>query len=515
MFLQRHTFYNVVFCGLGLLCSAEAMARDIFVDASLPQCDGQKGGDEAYFCTIQAGIDAAFADGGAEVEVAPGVYRENIVLREEVSVRGREPGVIIEFPGGPLPPALVVTANESGLRGVTLRLPPGANAPIPLILISGVEEVEIDGVVLEGGFNRDSVGVYVQNQLLETSRIRESEFRNLEVGVIAEDAGFGITRCLFADILRDGIYVRLPLGKGIARNKGESEFDAPEVGDEDDLELSGFNRFRNIGGFADDGGNPINPGDAFLLRNTTGTVLTAQINDWGIYESADIGDRISDQEPGAKGMAPKATATVIFEPYIGKSIFPGSVFVRIRDAVSLLPLENATPELLLNAANTGIAPAFDTVSKLYSFTFVNPNTYTVLALAPAHLSASRSALVGAGEIVALDMAVTPDGSEGEGETTIHAVDTNSNDKVDLTELLRVIQFYNSGAFHCEVGTEDGYAVFAGAQDCTPNTADYAPQDWRISLSELLRVIQFYNSKGLYPCTSSEDGFCPGTPPASI
>lgn len=35
-----------------------------------------------------------------------------------------------------------------------------------------------------------------------------------------------------------------------------------------------------------------------------------------------------------------------------------------------------------------------------------------------------------------------------------------------------------------------------------------PQDWSVSLSELLRLIQFYNSGGYAACLDGEDGFCP-------
>jgi len=87
----------------------------------------------------------------------------------------------------------------------------------------------------------------------------------------------------------------------------------------------------------------------------------------------------------------------------------------------------------------------------------------------------------------------------------------------LTELLRVIQFFNSGGFHCAeppTDTEDGYESGPGANHtCCPHSADYLPSgpDWTISLSELLRVIQFYNSGGYHYCPTAgtEDGFCPG------
>ncbi|HPO17192.1 MAG TPA: hypothetical protein PLI09_27400 [Candidatus Hydrogenedentes bacterium] len=81
--------------------------------------------------------------------------------------------------------------------------------------------------------------------------------------------------------------------------------------------------------------------------------------------------------------------------------------------------------------------------------------------------------------------------------------------ISLSELLRVIQLYNVGTFHCDAGTEDGYAPGTGDQSCTPHNSDYTPRDWSISLSELLRMIQFYNSGGYHLESGTEDGYGPG------
>jgi len=100
--------------------------------------------------------------------------------------------------------------------------------------------------------------------------------------------------------------------------------------------------------------------------------------------------------------------------------------------------------------------------------------------------------------------------EGEGETVVHTADQDGDGLISLSELLRVIQFYNSFGLHCEEGTEDGYAPGpVGGTACSPHASDYNPQDWDINLSELLRVIQFFNSGGYHACSGSEDGFCPG------
>lgn len=485
-----------------------AFANDFVVDATAGCIKGDEG--DLLYCTIQSAIDAAYAAGGGDVQIMPGTYRENLVLRDEVKIHG-EGTVIIELPEGALPDALVVAANESRLENLTLRLPEGRNASIPMVLIAGVEDVEMEEIILDGGMNRESIGVLVQSQMLETSQIRKSEIRRLEVGVLAEDTRFRITRCLFEDILRDAIYVRPPTTKGLD-DEDDDEFEAPELGDEDDLEFSGFNRFRNIGGFRDAEDNPINEDDAFLLRNTTGTPLVAQLNDWGVYETLEIASLLSGNEPGSKSGRAKGIDPVIFEPYIGKSIFPGSVFARIRNATDRTLLSNANPRLRLGVVDTGIEPAFDVVSKLYSFTFVNPDTYTILAQAPGYISTTRAAIVGPGEIVATDISLDPDAStEGEPVDSPHSTDQNADGKVDLSELLRVVQFYNGSEYHCDTIGEDGFAIGTGLRTCAPHAGDYAPQDWIISLSETLRSVQFFNFGGYYPCSGSEDGYCPGIP----
>lgn len=99
--------------------------------------------------------------------------------------------------------------------------------------------------------------------------------------------------------------------------------------------------------------------------------------------------------------------------------------------------------------------------------------------------------------------------EGEMDDGLHTADQDGDNQISLSELLRIIQFFNSNGFHCETGTEDGYAPGLGDQTCTPHDSDYNAQDWLINLSELLRIIQFFNSGGYHACEGSEDGFCPG------
>jgi hypothetical protein len=97
---------------------------------------------------------------------------------------------------------------------------------------------------------------------------------------------------------------------------------------------------------------------------------------------------------------------------------------------------------------------------------------------------------------------------------IHSADINSNNIIDLTELLRVIQFFNLNGFHCQTGTEDGFQPGTGGDiSCQPHSSDYNPQNWVINLPELLRLIQLFNVGGYIVCpdANTEDGFCPVIP----
>ncbi len=93
----------------------------------------------------------------------------------------------------------------------------------------------------------------------------------------------------------------------------------------------------------------------------------------------------------------------------------------------------------------------------------------------------------------------------------HSADTNKDWSISLQEVLRVVQLFNARGYHCQAGTEDGYALFEGSTNCTPHKSDYAPQDWKIRLNELLRIIQFFNYPGgsYHPDENGEDKYAPG------
>lgn len=96
--------------------------------------------------------------------------------------------------------------------------------------------------------------------------------------------------------------------------------------------------------------------------------------------------------------------------------------------------------------------------------------------------------------------------------TAHRADTDQNGQMSVGEILRLVQLYRGPGFSCDADGEDGYHPSEGPQNCSPHDSDYAPRDWRIDLSELLRAIQFYNAEDhrYHVDVASEDGFAPGT-----
>ena len=103
----------------------------------------------------------------------------------------------------------------------------------------------------------------------------------------------------------------------------------------------------------------------------------------------------------------------------------------------------------------------------------------------------------------------------------HSADISADGQIELSELLRVVQLYNNHGLYCdpELLSEDGYipGVDHDREDCNPHDSDYGPQDWRVNLTELLRVVQFFNSDGYHLCyeSESEDGYCVGVDPRPL
>ena len=98
----------------------------------------------------------------------------------------------------------------------------------------------------------------------------------------------------------------------------------------------------------------------------------------------------------------------------------------------------------------------------------------------------------------------------------HSADTDTDWRLSLGEILRLVQFYNADGYRCadihfDGATEDGYAPGRiEGQPCLPHDLDFRPgTEFWLDLTELLRAIQFFNSFGYCEGHETEDGYAPG------
>ncbi len=98
-----------------------------------------------------------------------------------------------------------------------------------------------------------------------------------------------------------------------------------------------------------------------------------------------------------------------------------------------------------------------------------------------------------------------------GDDQRHATDTDLDGTISLSELLRTLQLYHAGAYHCDAAGEDGYAPGAGDRTCPPHSADYGAPLGALGLSEVLRVVQLHHFGAYHYCpgAGTDDGFCAG------
>jgi len=237
------------------------------------------------------------------------------------------------------------------------------------------------------------------------------------------------------------------------------------------------------------GGLYIADGASVALGNT---IVAA--NHATVIDSVDIGGEPEDLGSNLVGVAPEHWNGVFFGTP-ANPLDPKLQFFR------------RYPDVLFNRTVNSYVPDADSpaIDAGDNTLLAHPAFVGSRCLAPGDHPRIRNGIVDIGAIEVQEGAAAPPCGG-------HSADRADAGRIGLEDLLRVIQFFNSPGYHCDPDSEDGYApgVDAEAQDCVPHSSDYRPHDWAIQLTELLRLVQFFNTGAYHPCTRGEDGFCVGS-----
>ena len=107
--------------------------------------------------TIQAAIDAA--PGGATIEVAPGTYRENLVIAKSLVLRSTDGAALTVIDGGRIGP--VVIASGNGIDSVTTIQ--------GFTITNGLNSFNGPGTGGPGGISLDSVIAVIRDNVIENN----------------------------------------------------------------------------------------------------------------------------------------------------------------------------------------------------------------------------------------------------------------------------------------------------------------------------------------------------------
>ena len=412
------------------------------------------------------------------IHLATGVYDEPVVFVSYVSIAGAGSDFtgIAYYNAGDSEHIVVDAAESTAIRDCTITLPGSVAAVTVLLRIVDVS-MQVSNVVLDAQDNLFSIAAQIAEAGASQTVIEDCVIRRVQFGIQATNTAAIITRNLFEDIRGDAIFVRPPETK-------DATGETPRLGDETDAR-TGFNSFDNV--------------DGFFVKSQSATLTKAELN----YH----GEGFITEE----SIATKMSDNVDFVPFLGKWTIPGTVVGTLLNQNTGEPIPLDSNPVL----RAGLAQTFPDTQGQFIFPNLDPGSMTIQAEAGGFIPEQQFVTVGAGAIVEVNFLLEAAEGEGEDVPVTHSADQNGDNEISLSELLRVIQFFNSFGYHCADNprdTEDGYVPGPGANHaCTPHGSDYNTQDWDISLSELLRLIQFFNVGGYHACPGqdTEDGYCPG------
>lgn len=418
------------------------------------------------------------------VHAKAGDYLETVVMVENTRLLGEGQAVTKILPTiGQLstsPSVAIRGANNATLESLSVELP--FEAPNTRMVSIVDAAMTVRDVELFGRQVPDSIGVFVRGEASSDTLVKDCRIRSVGIGL---DIAFSAARFAFNDFEN--------INGEAAIKISESTGATPVVGNLTDLVTSGSNTFTNV--------------SAVFIKSDNPAATSAQANSWENLAEESLVNQLID------GTADVTKPLFTLGDIDDKGIFAATVFVTVVDDdtdqevngadVTIVPTKVSLPE----ANDTGV----------YSAT-ISAGRYTFRVRKTGYDEQVEIQDIDSGTN-AFTIRLGASAGEGEGEPTvplIHTGDFGGDGEFNLSELLRVVQLYNGGTgFSCGSG-EDGFQLgTSGGQTCQPHGADYSggEPNWKITLTELLRIVQFFNLGGYYRCTNggSEDGYCPGSP----
>jgi len=373
-----------------------------FVDSEADA--GGNGSESAPLTTIAAAL-ALFAPNASEdnpitIALNPGTYAETFELPDYVSLIGNDPGdpqsvrIVPEmdrFKGNGGANAVIVAGEGSEIRNLAIELPLNAPVGIALIQVTDVAATIVN-VVLNGADTSTSFGVQIAGAASSDSIIARCTFTRLEQGVRAVESNVNVTRNIFEKINEVAIFVREPT---TSTGKGESDITTPLLGEERQTLSTGFNEFLDLA-----------PSAVFIDSRDPSLTL-AENNLWEDLDTAEAIDA-------------RMNGNIDFEPFLKAGLFGSTVAVVLRDAVTTMPIDGATVQLLSNGSV--LRETMESDNGTYLFPSVVPGMYEIEVDASGYRPASERTVMVTGEEdeVPVNIALQEDNSPVEGEGAMEA-----------------------------------------------------------------------------------------------
>ncbi|MBI4557722.1 MAG: proprotein convertase P-domain-containing protein [Candidatus Hydrogenedentes bacterium] len=325
-----------------------SQVREVYVNNLTGNDQTGLGTFESPWRTIQHAMDTAGPAASAQypltIRVADGTYTGKIVFRPYVRVAGEGADTIIQYYDSKDAEHVVIEAAEDTvLENCSVTVPATVLEDVALIQVVD-ETMRISNVVLNGRDSPDSIGAFITGANSSASSIENCVIRHLQYGIWAADSGVNIRQNRFEWIILVGVYVDRPAGGKAAAT--------PILGDVALEDTSGLNIFDPI---------TVN-GDCVI--NQSDTLTKAEQNDWGVYTEEEIQAKVSPN--------------VDFNPWIGKSILPGTVLAEmVRGDTTQRVSSNWAPRVAIDT----LVFSYDNISSLFQLTNLPAGSYTVSGIA--------------------------------------------------------------------------------------------------------------------------------------